>query len=273
MSQISTRGAGADDRAVAVEAGVLAQAGRDRDPALLVGHLVGGAGEEHAQVVAGRLAGHRGLAHLLGDRCELVHREDVEAALLPSGDHEAARPAVAELRGQEQPALVVEAGCVGAEEHGPPPPPRRPARRPPSPALRCPTVLHFPPPSTHDRAILRRRCLDVCAGQRAVERSGADAAARDRPRRCRARRHTAADGASAGPRGEPVPAGPCASRTSSRRCGRARPGAVTARSAGLHHGARTGAHRTAASGREIDVTDHAPPEQGRARHRTTRRTA
>src|SRR5699024_6740633 len=45
--------AGTDDGAVLGEAGVLAQRRGDGHPALLVGDLVGGAGEEDAHVVAG----------------------------------------------------------------------------------------------------------------------------------------------------------------------------------------------------------------------------
>ena len=79
-------GAGADHGAVAGQPGVLAQHRRDGDPALPVGHLVAGAGQEHAQVVAGGLVGHRRGAQLLGQPGELVHREDEERVLLPAGD-------------------------------------------------------------------------------------------------------------------------------------------------------------------------------------------
>src|SRR6476469_8503138 len=111
-------GAGADDGAVPAQAGVLAQGGGDGDPALLVGDLVGGAGEEDARVVAGGLAGDGRLPDRLGHADELVHGEDVEAALLPAGDHQTAGEAVAELGRQEESALVVQARGVRAEEHG-----------------------------------------------------------------------------------------------------------------------------------------------------------
>src|SRR5699024_9170836 len=83
----------------------------------LVGDLVTRAGEEDAHVVPGRLARGRGLLELPGDLLELVHREDVEAALLTTGHDETAGELLAELRGEEETALVVEAGGVGPEEH------------------------------------------------------------------------------------------------------------------------------------------------------------
>src|SRR4029079_12172470 len=49
---------GADDGAVPLEARIRPQHGRDRDPALLVEHLVTRTGEEDTQVVAGLLARH-----------------------------------------------------------------------------------------------------------------------------------------------------------------------------------------------------------------------
>src|SRR5829696_7066738 len=112
-------GVGADDHAVLGQPRVLAQRRRHGDPALLVRHLVGGAGEEDPAVVPNRLLRHRSLGHRVGDPAELGHREHVEASLLPLGDHDALRQLVPELGRQEQPALVVEPWRVGAEEHGP----------------------------------------------------------------------------------------------------------------------------------------------------------
>src|SRR6266436_121119 len=59
-----------DHYAVALQRGVFAQRGRDGDPALLVGHLVRCAREEHAAVVADCLRGHRRGAQRLGDPAE-----------------------------------------------------------------------------------------------------------------------------------------------------------------------------------------------------------
>jgi hypothetical protein len=99
-----------------VQPGVLAQRRRHGDPALLVGCLARGTGEEEALVVAGRLAGDRRLAHQRVEAAELGLREDVEAALLPAGDHQAPAERFAELGRQEEPALVVHPRLVGAEE-------------------------------------------------------------------------------------------------------------------------------------------------------------
>src|SRR6478752_8256958 len=136
--------AGTDDRDLAVEAGVLAQVGRDREPALLVGDLVGRAGEEDAHVVAGDLARRGGLAHLVGDLDELVHRVDEQAAFLAARDDEPAGHPLAVLRGQEEPTLLVEPGRVRPEKHGPQPPLCRPEGVP-IPNLEAPrysTLLH-----------------------------------------------------------------------------------------------------------------------------------
>jgi hypothetical protein len=111
MPQVSVAGR------VAGEVGVGAQVGRDGDAALLVRHLVGGAGEEDTGEVAHALARGRGALHPLGDLEELVHREDVEAALLPAGHDQAVGHPLAELRREEEPALVVQAWGVGTEEH------------------------------------------------------------------------------------------------------------------------------------------------------------
>src|SRR5215470_8280903 len=74
---------GPDHGAVALQAGVGAQRGRDGDTTLLVGNLIGGTGEEDAAVVAYRLGGHRRGAQRLGDAGELVMGEEVQAAFLP----------------------------------------------------------------------------------------------------------------------------------------------------------------------------------------------
>ena len=69
------------------------------------------------------------------------------AAFLASGDHQALLHLVAELRREEETALLVELGCVGAGEHLllPSPSFREPNQA--SPPLRT-TLPHIPPPST-----------------------------------------------------------------------------------------------------------------------------
>jgi len=62
-------------------------------------------------------------AHALGDPAELVHREDVETALLAPGDDKTTGQTVPELGRQKKAALVVEPGSVRAEEHSAPPSP------------------------------------------------------------------------------------------------------------------------------------------------------
>src|SRR5690625_2877679 len=109
--------AGADDGELPVQAGVLAQVGGDGDAALLVGLFIGGPGEQDAGVVTHPAVGDRGFAQLLVDLLELPDRERRDAAFLSFGQHEPARQLVAELGGQDQPALVVQARVVGAEEH------------------------------------------------------------------------------------------------------------------------------------------------------------
>src|SRR3954468_681627 len=137
-----------DDDDLLGERGVVPQLRRDGDAALLVRGLVGRRRREHPDVVTGRLVGHRRLAEPLGDPLDLGLRPHVETALLTSGDHEPSRQLVAELRREDQPALLVEPRRVGAEEHRSPPwtPSVSPqsATVPPLPS----TLLHFPPPST-----------------------------------------------------------------------------------------------------------------------------
>ena len=132
----------ADHDHVAADRGVLAQRHRDRDPALLVGHDLLGAREEHADLVTPAARGHPLGAGAVGLLHEHVRREDVEALLLPLCHHEPLRQSVPELGREDQPPLVVELGGVGAhEEH------RAPPRFLLDPPL-SPTLLHFPPPST-----------------------------------------------------------------------------------------------------------------------------
>src|SRR4029079_4479459 len=52
---------------------------------------------------------------------ELTLRPHGQRSLLPTRDHQTVGQLVAELRRQEQPALVVELGEVSSEEHAPPP--------------------------------------------------------------------------------------------------------------------------------------------------------
>src|SRR5208282_6643818 len=133
-------GVRADHDAVALQPGVSAQGGRDGDPALLVGQLVRSAGEEDPAVVPDRLGRHRRGAQGLSDAGELLLRKDVQAALLPLGDHDSPSELFSVLRGQDQPALLVKPGGVSTEEHGCSPPTAYP---PP-----CSTVPHISPPST-----------------------------------------------------------------------------------------------------------------------------
>ena len=112
----------ADHDHVAADGGVLAQRHRDRDPALLVGHDLLGAREEHADLVTPAARGHALGAGAVGLLHEHVGREDVEALLLPLCHHEPLRQSVPELGRKDQPPLVVELGGVGAhEEHRAPP--------------------------------------------------------------------------------------------------------------------------------------------------------
>src|SRR5690606_7131865 len=110
-------GAGADHREVPLEARVGAQVGRDGDAALLVGLLVGRAGEEDTRVVPHAPVGDRCFAQLLMDLLELPHRVQRETAFLPLGEHQSARELVAELRRKDESPLVVQTRVVGAEEH------------------------------------------------------------------------------------------------------------------------------------------------------------
>src|SRR5690606_23674629 len=99
--------------------------------------------QEDAQIVAALLRGDGRLAEALVQAPEFALAEHVEAALLPARDDEAVGEFVAELRRQDQPALLVELRGEGAEEHGA--------------SLRSPvsewisfvpndtTLLHFPP--------------------------------------------------------------------------------------------------------------------------------
>src|SRR3954451_13765076 len=166
---------GADDDAVAVEAGVLPQPGRHGDAALLVGRLVGGAGEEHPAVVAVALRRQRGRLQLLGLRGERPTGEQVEATLLPPCDHHASGQLVTELGRQEQPALVVEARGVGAEEHG----------RPTPLAPMSSTLLHFPPSSTRSRYLRRSFWREKRRSAPVVLRWGYKPDIPDLVRRCR----------------------------------------------------------------------------------------
>src|SRR5262249_46319031 len=162
----------ADDDAVPLQAGVVAQRLRDRHPALLVRNLIGGAGEEDPAGVPHRLRGDGGGAQRLGDPLELRGREDVEAAFLALRDHPTSRKFLAVLGRQEQPPLLVQAWRMSAKEHRHSPPAPRmaaaAASRPTPIPLRT-TVPHIPPPST------RTASLDAPqAHERAVQKSGAE---------------------------------------------------------------------------------------------------
>src|SRR5690606_17684963 len=100
----------ADHGDVALEAGGGAQERRERDAALLAARPAARTREEDAQVVASALRGHGGLAHGLELTVELGGRQEEQAALLTARHDQAARELGAELRGEQQAALVVETG-------------------------------------------------------------------------------------------------------------------------------------------------------------------
>src|SRR5215469_1015468 len=144
-------GIGADHHAVALQGRVLAQRLRDRDPALLVRHLVRGAGEEDPAVVAHRLCRYGCGAKSLGNASELGLWEYIQAALLTLGQHQTVRQLIPVLRWQDHPALVVKPRSVGAEKHRPSPPlspgPLRPTEGH-GRALLLPTAHHCTPQSS-----------------------------------------------------------------------------------------------------------------------------
>src|SRR6201996_5117765 len=134
-------GVGPDDHAVPVQARVLAQPRGHGDPALLVGDLVRGAGEQHPAVVPLGLALHLRVPHGRGDPGELGERPHVQAAFLAFRDHHPLRELVPVLGRQDQPPLLIQPGSVRAEEH-----------RTHLPGLRAalpnrPTALHCTPHS------------------------------------------------------------------------------------------------------------------------------
>ena len=99
----------ADDHDISIEAGVLAQGCRHRDPALLVRNLVGCPGEQHAQV--GPRPGVRagGLAQTLGMGRELRRRPDHDRTVLALGQDDTCSKPLTELGRENEAALVVEA--------------------------------------------------------------------------------------------------------------------------------------------------------------------
>src|SRR5690606_13426971 len=98
------------------------------DPVLAVGHLGAGAGEEQPQEVAGLLVAQGCLTDAVVHRLELRRAEHVEAAFLASSDDDAAGEVLAELRGEDDAAFVVELRCVRSQPHRPSPPFVRPTR-------------------------------------------------------------------------------------------------------------------------------------------------
>src|SRR5690606_21859588 len=128
----------ADDGALPIQPRVGAQMARDGDAALLVRDDVLRTGEQHSQVVAGALVGGRrptGLLELLAELHERIHGD----AVLLSTSHDQSRgELVAELRREDQAALVVELGREGAEEHPRPPSLTEPHDPEPISSLRAP---------------------------------------------------------------------------------------------------------------------------------------
>ena len=163
-----------------VEARVRAQRRRDGDPALLVGDLVGGRRR-------GRRARSRAPARLVvgaacicgGDPVELVHGEDVEAALLAGVT---TRPSASRSRnfaGRNSRPLSSSRGVWVPEEHvarAPPPRPFGPARLTGFP--------HFTPPALHSHQFRQPVTADlpaISAGQsRWCKVEGSDDLARRR---------------------------------------------------------------------------------------------
>ncbi len=114
----------------------------------LSGDLLGGQREQHPAVGPHAGVGLRGVLELLGEHGEVGPRADVEGPFLASSDHQALLHLVTELRREEETALLVELGGVGAGEHLLLPSPRPDAPGTGSfPPLRT-TLLHIPPPST-----------------------------------------------------------------------------------------------------------------------------
>jgi hypothetical protein len=106
-----------DHHGVAVQAGVRPELGGDGDATLLVRHLLGGEGEQHPAVGAHAAVGLGGAGELLAEEVEVRLGADVEGPLLTTSDHQALLHLVAELRREEETALVVELRGVGAGEH------------------------------------------------------------------------------------------------------------------------------------------------------------
>jgi len=75
------------------------------------------AGEHHTHVVTSCLLGDGCLAKAVGDCGELIDGEDIEATLLPLGDNEALRELIAETGREDDSALLIQLGFMGAEEH------------------------------------------------------------------------------------------------------------------------------------------------------------
>ena len=133
----------------------VAQPGRDGDPALLVRHVVEGAGEEHAAVVADRLGGDGRALQPLGVATKSAGLKTYRQRSWPLVITTPAASVLPEAGRQEQPALVVELRGVGAEEHGSPTPSRRPPWLPGAP--RYSTFTHCQRPITPFRGSNSRK--------------------------------------------------------------------------------------------------------------------
>src|SRR6187549_1180330 len=106
-----------DDNGLGVEAGHLAQVGRDEDAALAVERRVDGAGEDEPLEEARRRVGDRQRGDLLGQLVPAGPRMDREAGVEPAGDDGSALELGAELRRDGDPSLVVHRVPVLAGEH------------------------------------------------------------------------------------------------------------------------------------------------------------
>ena len=189
-----------------------------RDPALLVGPVLGGPHRQEPAVLTRLADGERCLLDAVGHGREVGDREDVEAEVLTLRHHESLRELLPELGRQEEPVLLVELRGVGAHEH-----PGTSTSVDPSSTFRhhtplCSTVNHIHPS--------RERVVQAC-GQPAV-------------RMPRGGRRTPRRGAS----GRRIGAGQRAVASHRRHAG-GRPGAGVGRSAGR---AEPGAIAAAADG-------------------------
>ncbi|MBG9885458.1 hypothetical protein ABE10_02420, partial [Bacillus toyonensis] len=165
-------GMGADtgDDQFLLQPGVGTEMGGDGDAVLAVRHLGTRSGEEHPQKRPGLLVAQRRLPDALVHALELGRAEDVQAAVLTTGDHHTTGQVLTELGREDDAALVVELGGMRAQQHRHRPLSPRQQRFPHFTPLR-PTFLR---PSAWSGAIRRRQqpCSREIPRIVPVERSG-----------------------------------------------------------------------------------------------------